>query len=624
MGCCDANVNAPPEQSYSSQMRDSLLAQWEAETGTGDFSELGPLSELEAKYRPAWERNELTSLANILGGVDGAEGLLGLYSNQVQPALSDIESTAVASRTASEQGLIDKYGAGITEKIRDAAGNKELISQIISEASGETDPALLSSLSAEANSAFGGQSVIGRDPNVLAQTVQGVGVDSPTVAAGMEVTVDPVTGQQVFAGPEMGYVQAGQQALQPTIDAGLLQAGQSEMSAGPSELDAALQSKAMERLGGGLTDSEIRNLQQGQRQSWAARGLANTLPAGVAEAFYVASRGEDRARQNEAMARQTAGELEARRQGRLARGAGMVGQAYGQALGAYQTDIGRGTGQQQMGLQAGMANQQTGLNAGLANQAAQLQAQGLGLSDAQARDLSRAQLGLQAGSTTADNLMRAQLANQQAGLTAQEANRQYGFNVNAANEANRFAQQQANRGFRGNVLGLQQQVLGGRYGRQLGAAQLGQATSADPFLALLGRPSQTMGQMQGFGGQAQGLAGSIGPKVFQPESQLASDIAMSNYGGNLAASTASGQNRAGMVSGLFQGLGSAICHVAREVYGEDNPQWIRFYVWKETTGPRWFKALYNKYSEQWAGFIKDKPRLKVIIRNWMNRQIGGK
>ena len=90
MGCCDANVNAPPEQSYSSQMRDSLLAQWEAETGTGDFSELGPLSELEAKYRPAWERNELTSLANILGGVDGAEGLLGLYSNQVQPALSDM------------------------------------------------------------------------------------------------------------------------------------------------------------------------------------------------------------------------------------------------------------------------------------------------------------------------------------------------------------------------------------------------------------------------------------------------------------------------------------------------------------------------------------------------------
>jgi hypothetical protein len=68
---------------------------------------------------------------------------------------------------------------------------------------------------------------------------------------------------------------------------------------------------------------------------------------------------------------------------------------------------------------------------------------------------------------------------------------------------------------------------------------------------------------------------------------------------------------------------SAACHVAREVYGNENPKWVEFFVWKETKGPRWFKALYNEYSEQWAKFISNKPRIKGIIRNWMDSKIKG-
>lgn len=601
-------------------MRDTLLAQADAQRGTGDFSDVGPMVELEAQYRPQWEQLELQSLANMLGGVGGYEGLLGLYQNQIQPTMSEIEAQASASRTASEQALIEQYGPGITDKLREAAGNKELIGQIMADASGETDPALLNQMVADAENAYGGQNVINQGADVLATAVRpmaegyipetpferggqmyGGGRPGPTDVdkrsaymmgdtmvgggrPGPQVSHSgqgrhniPFTGEisddtgDLPASPSYGgnYVEQGRQSLQPSIDAGLLEAGQAELGAGDSEIDAALRARALERMGQGLTEAESRGLQQGQRQAWAARGLGTTLPSAAAEAFYLAKGGEDRQRQNEQFARGVSSELEARRQGRLGAGAGLIGQSYGQRLGAYQTDIGRSTGQQQLDLQA-------------------------------------------------------QLANQQAGLTAQEANRQHAFNVAAQNEANRFAQQQANRGYQGNVLGLQQQIRGGQFGRQLGAAQLGQQTSADPFLALFGRPSQAMSQMQGMGSQGYGMTGAIGPRVFQPESQLASDLAMSNYQGQLAANTATGQNRAAVIGGLFQGLGSAICHVAREVYGEENPKWVEFYVWKETKGPRWFKALYNEYSEQWAQFIKDKPTLKAFIKNWMDTKLGSK
>ena len=76
-----------------------------------------------------------------------------------------------------------------------------------------------------------------------------------------------------------------------------------------------------------------------------------------------------------------------------------------------------------------------------------------------------------------------------------------------------------------------------------------------------------------------------------------------------------------MGGSILGGFAGRPCHVAREVFGEDNPKWVEFFVWKETKGPRWFKALYNEYSEQWAAFIRNKPTLKSIIRRWMNSKI---
>lgn len=81
-----------------------------------------------------------------------------------------------------------------------------------------------------------------------------------------------------------------------------------------------------------------------------------------------------------------------------------------------------------------------------------------------------------------------------------------------------------------------------------------------------------------------------------------------------------GQAAGGYFAGKAMGIGSQ-CHVAREVFGEENPEWVLFYDWKEIKAPTWFRKLYNKFSVQVAKFISDKPKLKNIIRGWMRSKI---
>ena len=83
---------------------------------------------------------------------------------------------------------------------------------------------------------------------------------------------------------------------------------------------------------------------------------------------------------------------------------------------------------------------------------------------------------------------------------------------------------------------------------------LNKATAADPFMAILGRPSSMNPMMAGgVVGQAQGFNPGA---MFSPESQYAGDIYNQNYQGQLAARTASARNRASMIGGAFGAIGS--------------------------------------------------------------------
>ena len=76
------------------------------------------------------------------------------------------------------------------------------------------------------------------------------------------------------------------------------------------------------------------------------------------------------------------------------------------------------------------------------------------------------------------------------------------------------------------------------------------------------------------------------------------------------------------VTGALGSMGSLmLCWVAREVYGPENPQWLQFREWLINKAPRWFFNLYKKYGQQFAKFISDKPKLKKLVKLFMDSRI---
>ncbi len=171
-------------------------------------------------------------------------------------------------------------------------------------------------------------------------------------------------------------------------------------------------------------------------------------------------------------------------------------------------------------------------------------------------------------------------------------------------------------------------------GRESFAAGLGQGAFAqsrqlagDVGMTILGRPSSSIG----LGGQmlqqaTAGAAGPMGPQLFDPNVGI--NMAMSQRSDNmnlLGAQAQADASRSAGRSSMLGSLGGAaiglMCWVAREVYGPTNPKWKQFRAWVTDDSPSWFLKLYVKYGERFAKFISDKPRLKTIIRKWMDTKI---
>ena len=170
---------------------------------------------------------------------------------------------------------------------------------------------------------------------------------------------------------------------------------------------------------------------------------------------------------------------------------------------------------------------------------------------------------------------------------------------------------------------------------------LEQATSADPFQAILQRQGQNN---LGAGGALFGQAGyglESGPQYLNPEAGLGFISNQATNAANMfnAQQAADATRSAGMFGGLgslaggiFGGAGAAaggggtlfsgFCWVAREVYGPHNPAWLDFRQWMFSSAPRWFFKLYLTFGERFANFISNKPRLKARIRMWMDSKIG--
>jgi hypothetical protein len=150
--------------------------------------------------------------------------------------------------------------------------------------------------------------------------------------------------------------------------------------------------------------------------------------------------------------------------------------------------------------------------------------------------------------------------------------------------------------------------------------------SFDPMMAILGRSSGASRAAAGERGAAAGMMEAFGGNLFNPDAGI--NLALTNkanesnylantYGSRVAASAA--KTAAAMQAAAT--AAAAACWVAREVYGEFNPMWLAFREWLYTKAPKWFVKLYEKHGERFADWISDKPRIKNLIRKWMDSRI---
>ena len=210
---------------------------------------------------------------------------------------------------------------------------------------------------------------------------------------------------------------------------------------------------------------------------------------------------------------------------------------------------------------------------------------------------------LQSGQSTIDTANR----------NAQEAFQ----NILAATGQRNTAAQQSFAG----QLTSQQQMLSGR---QQNIANVQSALGLQPIV----------GQAAQLGGLQQGASPFATPQYTQGM-QMGSPADFLKTGGNFALTNAKNEYESdqansfmnqfqgyargiGNLGSSYAGFGLAGCFVARECIPD---QWEAFYFWKELVGPKWFKSFYDSNAEKFAKWLKDKPKVKKLVANWMITRI---
>lgn len=84
-----------------------------------------------------------------------------------------------------------------------------------------------------------------------------------------------------------------------------------------------------------------------------------------------------------------------------------------------------------------------------------------------------------------------------------------------------------------------------------------------------------------------------------------------------------------LVNSMMEGasVGASMCWVAREVFGEDNPEWQKFKEWLLLEAPMWFFRLYAKCGEKFAAWMGEADLgyiARAVIHPWMKWIIKGR
>ena len=210
--------------------------------------------------------------------------------------------------------------------------------------------------------------------------------------------------------------------------------------------------------------------------------------------------------------------------------------------------------------------------------------------------------GLQAGIANQGALGRANEFGQQTGLTAQGMNQNANLQAGIANQNAGLQGAQFRLGAAGQMGNLSN--LGFGYGTQLANAQSTLGAQQQQMMQNLINASR--GQYSGFTGAPNAALGTLfGGLGSVPGGQ----------------GTVTNRSQPGLmdyISAGAMGIG-ALCWVAREVYGEDDPRWTQFRHWLLTDAPKWLLKAYATHGEAVARVVKRVPILKGILRPLMDR-----
>ena len=607
---------------------------------------------------------------NFLGLSALAEDVqAGNLSRQRERDLADVENLQDRYKT-----IMDQFKPGTAQGIEGAQSVLESQRQRLTGQRPATAQDVASGLATEV-----GEMIQGDDSLITAPTgstyggdVSGVrmrdvqlSADGPQLTADTSYgALDPLTQATLSAGTSFDAAGAANPmaltaatSYDPSADiAGGALGG--ALATGDGTLRSDIITQAQEALGQGLTDREERQIAEAARARSTMMGRTFDQSAAIQEAEARVLEDNQRRMQNRAFAQQVLGQeaglqesdlgrdlqaqLANQRAINQARQMGMQAGLSQEALAAQQAQakaladqsainrarefgVSAGMGQEEAqarmrqqaemaDLQAEQRRQDVGLQAGLQQDTQQAEID-------QQRDILQAQLNQQAAAFGAESAQQAALANQRQAQQAEQ------FGVGATMDAERLDAQ------------LKQSGALGYVDAATRLAALEDQYTLDPFAAILNRAGGGSLQAgQSVLGQANyGL--TSGPQYLNPESGLGyiSQMAANEanmYAANVAADAARSSGLMGglgsLGGGLMQGIGAAgsvagfFCWVAREVYGPTNPAWMQFREWMFTESPSWFFNLYKKYGEQFAQWISDKPRIKSIIRKWMDSKIGDK
>lgn len=153
----------------------------------------------------------------------------------------------------------------------------------------------------------------------------------------------------------------------------------------------------------------------------------------------------------------------------------------------------------------------------------------------------------------------------------------------------------------------QQQMLSGLAGQGF---NFGQALNQQQ--AQQGGMQQGMMQMliDAAKGQYGGFAGAPTQALQLPMAALGA--------ANMGQQTQTTTQKPGLFDYLTLGA-TAICWVAREVYGPDDIRWVEFREWLLRDAPQWLVRAYVKHGPRVARVVRRAPVLKRILRPLMDR-----